>query len=268
MIGDSAGQASVIGQPTALARGAASLVVAADRPPPTSADTGSVDDHVRDHLVRVARDAAGAWVGRQRGGPQPEGLSVSRVVVRGDDEDGYVRHAEQTIWPLYHDLCRPASSTASGGRPTGGSMRRSPTVWRGPRRSARRCGSMTITCNCCRHCCASDDRTSDSGSRSIRRSRHRICSCRCRCGATYSTACSAPTSLVSRPHLRPRTSCGSARPCRVSLSDRTDRGRCQTWESIQPQWTVLPLGESQPPRRPIGGPHRFARISAAPAALS
>lgn len=70
---------------------------------------GVVDDPVTTALAAATGRLGGVWIGRPQD-PTPE---RSQPSLRGLDldpgvADGYARHANSTIWPLYHDLVRPA----------------------------------------------------------------------------------------------------------------------------------------------------------------
>jgi trehalose 6-phosphate synthase len=91
--------------------GSAELVVVADQVPAEPREAGPnglVDDPVLTALVGLAERPDGAWVGRPTVSTERGEAAVASVVVGAVDATDYLRHTEQTIWPVYHDLCRPA----------------------------------------------------------------------------------------------------------------------------------------------------------------
>lgn len=70
---------------------------------------GIVDDPVTAALAAATERLGGVWIGRsQELLPGMSRSSLRELDLDPDDADGYARHANSTIWPLYHDLVRPA----------------------------------------------------------------------------------------------------------------------------------------------------------------
>jgi len=70
---------------------------------------GVVDDPVTAALATATGRLGGVWIGRTQDPPSGRSHpSLRGLDLDPGDADGYARHANSTIWPLYHDLVRPA----------------------------------------------------------------------------------------------------------------------------------------------------------------
>jgi trehalose 6-phosphate synthase len=95
----------------------AQMIVLSDLLPSSTPDRhaltgidGNPDDPVTTALSTILTRRGGLWIGR----PQVDAPTVRRVATHGlsldaTTVDGYHSHCESTLWPLYHDLVRPAS---------------------------------------------------------------------------------------------------------------------------------------------------------------
>jgi trehalose 6-phosphate synthase len=108
MIGDRAeAGATAWVRGTRVRTGPAELVVVTDEMPPppgVAGPSGLTDDPVLTALASLVDRPERVWVGRDR----RTGGAVGSVSARPEETADYLNHAEQTIWPVYHDLCRPA----------------------------------------------------------------------------------------------------------------------------------------------------------------
>jgi trehalose 6-phosphate synthase len=97
-----------------LHRGAASLVIASDRLPnggcqdATTGMTVLPDDPVSVALSSACSRAGGVWIGRA-GTRGAACVNMHEVAVDATTLSGHQSHTGQTMWPIYHDLVRPAA---------------------------------------------------------------------------------------------------------------------------------------------------------------
>ncbi|HEX6872628.1 MAG TPA: trehalose-6-phosphate synthase [Micromonosporaceae bacterium] len=95
----------------------AALVLLTDVLPAVDPDHGAthglhplLDDPATGALAQVVRERQGVWIGRRQAiGPWPREIQCRELELDAGDVHSYdAGHAQQTIWPLYHDLVRPA----------------------------------------------------------------------------------------------------------------------------------------------------------------
>jgi trehalose 6-phosphate synthase len=95
-------------------RGAASLVIASDRLPndewqdATTGVTVLRDDPVSVALSSACSSFGGVWIGRA-GGPDAGRVNTHELAIDATTLSDYQSHTGQTMWPIYHDLVRPAA---------------------------------------------------------------------------------------------------------------------------------------------------------------
>lgn len=70
---------------------------------------GVADDPVTSALAALVADLGGSWVGRSpTQAPSPRNPALRELRLTPTDIDRHTRHTNDCIWPVFHDLVRPA----------------------------------------------------------------------------------------------------------------------------------------------------------------
>jgi hypothetical protein len=175
-------------------RGPASLVILSDLLPGQNGSDGTVgingivDDPTTAALEGLASRESGVWIGRMRGerGDQALGASGYRPLELDPDDvmnfdDGQSR---ATIWPVYHDMARPAQYDQKWRRAYRAVNPAYAFAAAQTLRLVRQSWCTTTNFNSCPTCCADSDQISASACIYRHRFRPRIYSATCRCIGT------------------------------------------------------------------------------------